>query len=43
VNALGFFQAVNRRNVGMTEGRQHLCLAAEPGEPLGIVCEQTWQ
>jgi len=37
LRAAEFLEAVNRADVRMIERREHLRLAAEPGDPIGIV------
>jgi len=41
--ALGFFEAVDGGDVRVVERGEHLRLALEPGEPVGIVDERVWK
>jgi hypothetical protein len=38
-----FFDSVDRGNVGMVERGEHLRLALEPCEPLGVLCKDLGQ
>ena len=43
LRAAEFLEAVNGADVRMIERREHLRLAAEPGDPIGIVCKALGQ
>ena len=38
-NTAGFFEAVNVRDIRMVQGRERLCFAGEPGQPVGVAGE----
>ena len=40
LNAVGFFEAVDRADVGVIERGQHPRLALEPREPIGVAGER---
>src|SRR5262245_4075224 len=43
VHVARLLQAVDRRDIGMIERRQHSRFSPEAGEPLGIIRECRWQ
>ena len=38
-NTAGLFEAVDVRDIRMVQGRERLCLAGEPGQPVGVAGE----